>query len=55
MKIIYDDILFGFECVDIVGVVVVVYLSQDGYYVSNKIFLEGEREYKFRIFEIINC
>lgn len=55
MKTTYDDILSGFECADIVGVVAVVHLPQDGYHASNKTPLEGEREHKSRTPETTNC
>lgn len=46
MKTTYDDVLSGFESADIVAVVAVVHLPQDGNHAGNKTPLEGERKHK---------
>ena len=42
MKTTYNDVLSGFESADVVAVVAVIHLLQDGDHASNKTPLEGD-------------
>lgn len=54
MKTTYNDVLSGFESADVVAVVAVIHLLQDGNHASNKTPLEGDGKQQIPASETIN-
>lgn len=49
MKTTYNNVLSGLESADVVAVVALVHLPQDGNHASNETPLEGDRKHKCQL------